>query len=564
MSTNQHDGGDGTDKWDPAAIRRRLPSGLTDKQKRSLVCAIRNPGASPTQIAKKVGVPSSYQVANALRSLLLGVVDDKSPESTQAVMDARGEMREAEAYGELTDKQQAVIDFAAENPQFVEAPSTSYADISQALLDQESVAVSETYLGRVMRKYSDILQQRRALVAASGEGEQELESVTADMTVREMLEAAGYALPDKNLDTMPEVDKQTSGGSQATLGEADGTGDFQPASEVAREVGEVQEQAEEQVGEDEDEESEEQETVEEGPDAPSYEVNVMDFTDGWPDVPGADEASRLPDDADDEDVKPGQAYIGYVNGVRSFGVFVSLTHPAYGDDVSGLLPKEQMHGTPDQYDRLDYVVVYLDELTPKGFRFMDWEHKNPEGEDDGDEANDEAEAEAEVRDTRLATMPDDEALAALDERVSQQAQQMEVLAERIRGLREDAVMASEVREFGDEVEERLGALADRLPEDLEERLEEAEGAQGEAAEEALAQAEQNSERLATLQEMVNALAEEQEKQDSLPGILGRTSADLQRLADSDYEVEHYHFSHEGDRVNLKLEATEATQEGSDD
>jgi len=51
------------DAWDVRALRSLLPTSLGSEGQRAAVCAIRNPDASPWQIAEKCGLSSSYIVS---------------------------------------------------------------------------------------------------------------------------------------------------------------------------------------------------------------------------------------------------------------------------------------------------------------------------------------------------------------------------------------------------------------------------------------------------------------------------------------------------------------------
>lgn len=551
MSTEESadDGSTDTDQWEPKAIRQALPGGLGDKQRRALVCAIRNPDASTAQIAKKVGAKSSYTVSNALRGLLLGTAGTggSTPED---VYELRGDSREAETYSELTEKQTAIIDFAAKHPEVMD--DATYGQLAQAIQEQQGVAVGETYVGTTLRKYDDILRRRRAIEAASeAESEDALEGITSEMTVREMLEAAAvYALPGSNLDSMPEGASE----KQTTLAEAEASeAEFERASER---------------------QDSEEETA-----APSYERTSLDLEDGWPDVPGADEAARLPDDAEDSDVKQGQAYLGYVNAVRPFGIFVSLTNPPYGGDVSGLVGQENLSGSPDDYERLDYVVVYLDEVKPQGLSFEGWQHRNPDGQQEGADAPaDDAEGttpEVEADSDEGSDSPDShtdpsfeptgtEAFHYLKEQVVEQHERLEALERAIDGLRSDAVMASEMAEFGDQVEERLSEL-EGLVADIEagpgpaaiQNLQEGINSQAERLDDLAAQVSRIEEAQAgTVQEALD-LAEGTTQP---TGLLGRVQEDLDRLEREDCEVLHYQFTQRNGTVVLELEAEAAEQE----
>jgi len=536
-----------SDPWDVQRLRRIVPKGLGSDGQRAIICAIRNPDARPTQITEKCGLSSSYIVTYALRSLLVGVVDPDAGESAKEMAELRGDTREAEQYDELTEKQRAVIDFAAEHPEFVD--ERSYGEISQAVREKEGVPVGETYVGKVLRQYSEILHRRRAQAAAEDDSEAALEDVATDLTVREMLEAAGFDLPDENLDDMPQVrrgrseGKGESGGESggATLGEAEqAEAEFEQASEMA--------------------------------DGKPGSSAFLD--DGWVEQhaprPGAQNAVRLPEDAGDEAVTQNTPYWAYVNGVAKYGVFVSLTNPAYGDDVSGLVKEERLYGTAAEYERGDPLVVELDHRSAEGLSFTDYRHAHPDamGAQEAADGAD-SEVEAEVAEGTDDGQGRDEAPRTAEERVA-------ALERAVETLREDAVTAREANEFADEVDEHLAdlnqdieTLETRLAE-VDEQVQEQLGAfrdEMQEREERVAdllqnsitadtqeQAKQNAQRLATLQEAVNALGDQVEQATGHGGALGRVIEDVQRLQRQEAPVASYSFQRQDGTVTVHLQA----------
>lgn len=557
------DGSDSTDPWNVQALRKLAPGTLGSEGTRALVCAIRNPDATTGQVAEKVGASSTYTVENALRSAVQDA--DRGEVQYGQAQERRGEARDAQEYAELTDKQQAIVDFAAENPTFTE--DRTWADVAQAIQEQQGTVVNETYVGQVLRKYPQILHRQRALAASEGEAEVELEDALSEMTMREVLGAAGYDLPDENLDSMPEA--STSDPAQATLGDArdaEASEGFQTGSEVADEQ---EQEAEGEGTEDEDEQ----------PTSSTF------LDDGWleqhADVPGAGQAQRLPDDAEDEDVKQNTAYWAYVNGVAPYGVFVSLTNPAYGDDVSGLVATERLYGTKDSLERGQPLVVELDHRNAKGLAFTDWRLLHPDA----------LEQQGEAEGTEDTEQPDDTETTPEVEQPAVPGEvlyRLEGLEKAVDTLREDAVFASEMREFGDRVDEALEdlreavdtvetaqagtvqealetaeaaasemeALEDRVMDQVDDRLQNSVGRavvdQAEAAEQEARAAQQKAN---TMQEMVNSLAEQVQEVQDAGGSLGRAQQALGRLEAQGADVQAYEYSEQGGTVTLHVEAT---------
>ncbi len=521
MSSNTENGSDSTDPYDPGALRKLVPGTLGSEGTRALVCAIRNPDATTGQVAEKCGLGSTYTVENALRS----AVQDADREAAQPhqVQERRGgEVRDADTYAELTDKQQAVVDMYAEAPEWCD--EHTYSDIAQVIQERDGVVVNETYVGQVQRKYREILHRQRALAASDDEADVALEDALSEMTMREVLEAAGFDLPEGNLDSMPVPDTEQE---QATLGDArEADAEFEKASEVA--------------------DSEGSEGSEHTP-----------LSEAWREahsgVPGADQAQRLPDSADDEDVG-GSPYWAYVNGIVQYGVFVSLTNPPTPqDDVSGLVKDERLHGSPSHYERGQPLVVEFRQQNPQGLEFCDWRLKHPDEASDvqADEQEDEAEAEG----SEQEDAPDDSettpevAQSALPEDLEQRLAGLE---RAVGTLRENAVMASEVQEMAERVEATLDAMREEQAAHEDEVWDTLENSVGREVKE---QAEDASERVQKLQQVVNSLAEQVEQATSTQGRLGRALQDVQRLQADDARVQAYEYSQQDGTVTLHLEAT---------
>jgi hypothetical protein len=502
MATEPTNNDDSTDtentndagRWSVENIRGQLPNSLGTEGTRAAVCAIRNPNATKMQITEKTGVKSPYTVANALRSLLVGATDSR--EHNTEMYEIRGTQRNARGYSELTEKQTAVIDFAAEHPEYVH--ESSYGDLSQAIKEKTDIAVSETYVGTVLRKYSDILARRQAHVADTNEdGEDALENVATDLSVREMLEAAGYDLPDENRDEMPETTTtETAGGERSD-----------PPSEDPRTT------------------------------SSAYLSDA--YIDEHTPRPGAEDAARLPDDAQTEDVQPNTPYWAYVNNIEPYGVFVSLTNPAYGDDVSGLVHDDRLYGTPVRYSRGDPMVVELDHESPDGLAFTDWRHAHPDKLDakkDEDEAAEEAEGDREKpgppAEGSIPRTVHNAAERPADDRVTELEQAVDT-------LREDAVLASEISEFADEVETRLETVERSMQNSITRETHE--------------QTDQNTDRIDTLQEAVNALGEQVEQATGHGEALGRVMQDVQRLRGQDATVASYSYQRQDGTVTIHLQ-----------
>lgn len=206
------------------AVRRRLPSDLTGKQQRVGICLLRNPDAPFTGIGNKCGV-SSTTVLNALK----GIINEHGLDGDLGkVWSRRGGVRRADSYAELSDKQKAVVDWAARHPGTVEGlnnPEDSLTSEKVATAiehdDRYDVALHSTYPNKVLKPadyehaggYQDLVPERRETLAAKGElGEEAEEEAVESLRTkppRALLEAAGWDLPESNLDSLEEAEELT-------------------------------------------------------------------------------------------------------------------------------------------------------------------------------------------------------------------------------------------------------------------------------------------------------------------------------------------------------------------
>jgi len=310
----------GTDEWtsfDPNDVRGRLPAEASDRQERALICAVRNPDATPYEIGHAAGVEHG-EVVRALSGLAHGTLGTTDEGRAQA-KERRGEARVAENYAELTDRQRAIVDWRARHdPEFEQSGAAVARAINQD--DTYDVNLDETTVPSFENDdpYDDrldgLVAERRDILLAQGDlddDEQEQAAAAHRLDTRDYLDLAGYDLPEMNLDDLDTV------------------GDGLP-EDVLLDM--------------------------------AYENGQADDEDADPSCVVSEFENHLDDDAfDDEDVQVGTGYVGVVNGVVEWGVWITIAgDPDLPSDVSGVLPVESLkpHGmTPDAFDEGDEVRV---------------------------------------------------------------------------------------------------------------------------------------------------------------------------------------------------------------
>jgi DNA-binding MarR family transcriptional regulator len=207
------------------AVRGRLSGTLTGKQERVGVCLVRNPDAPLTGISDKAGV-SPTTVHNTLKAL----VNERGLDETDAAeaFARRGGPKRAESYHELTEKQKAVVDWAARNPgtrERLNDPDDSLTSekVSLAIEHDEryDVALHSTYPNKVLKPatyehaggYNALVDERRETLAAKGELDEEAEAEVAETLrtkpPRALLAAAGWDLPESNRDSLDKAEELT-------------------------------------------------------------------------------------------------------------------------------------------------------------------------------------------------------------------------------------------------------------------------------------------------------------------------------------------------------------------
>ena len=203
-------------RFEPNAIRSRLPGGVDGKRQRIAICLIRNPDASLTRVAATNNV-STTTVFNTVKGLLHdGTHGGHSHSGTAQAHERREGQRAAETYEELTDKQRSVVDWFARHPGALESfkkkgKDTLTGERVATTISEDSrydVTLTTTYPYKIVRgEYAALIPERRRWLAAHGELEDEDEEVQTSSLrgqgTRDLLANAGWDLPESNLDSLP-------------------------------------------------------------------------------------------------------------------------------------------------------------------------------------------------------------------------------------------------------------------------------------------------------------------------------------------------------------------------
>lgn len=323
--------------FDPAAIRARLPSTLTDEQERALIAAVRNPDAPIRDLARATAV-EPRRARHALDSVVCGVLGGEPQDG--AWINEREGTRKAETFGELTDRQKAVVDYLARNPGFPWAERSSRELLAAIEAADEGAAADAppmhyTYPKSQAAEYASLIDERRAYLVEHRGLDLDESAVEVDDSglrpggfdaPRDLLADAGYDLPDENLDSL-DADGEALDEDER-LGLAFKNANDLRDEDAGRQCGPCGAALGDLLV---------------CPECPCPDVHG---------VPVEDHLGEVRDMFAEDDVEKGVAYVGVVNAVAAYGVFVTVG----GDrktptDVSGLLP---MRLAPDGVDLLDY------------------------------------------------------------------------------------------------------------------------------------------------------------------------------------------------------------------
>lgn len=453
-------------------IRAELPATTTERQTRTLVAAIRNPDVSISEIAEAHDIDHPSNITSTLKSLASGslyMTQDELVDASRSATKERGESRPAESFDELTKRQKAVVDFLARHP-CVDWYEASSREIYEAIQEydegyaRDAPDMNVSYPREVAKKYSHLIASRRNDLSSSevkdvdedvDVGDFDTYEFTSDDTPRDVLERAGFDLPDENLDVDESSDEDVSEqlSDEERLERAFRRSDREYYAQVEVDVN------------DEDE---------------TGKLPVEVVVDGERVNHETRAENHVHDDTlDDEDVDVGDAYVGVVNGKSEWGVWFTIGgDPSNVDDVSGVASKEllaKVGKTLDDYEEGDREVLavagrstgddgrirhrFIPVPTDEALRARETgendEGEIDEDEDVGDEGRDEASETRLNGDVTLPVEGEDELNDALDTLVDEN----ERLRERVHELERDAhEEADDLRARIREVEERVEAV----------------------------------------------------------------------------------------------------------
>lgn len=554
-------------QWSRAAILRKLPDRMTDLQKNVLVAAVRNPDAEFAQIGELANCQRdrrSQDARHTLRSYARGSLAAYGPTDVHEI---RGEQTTAKSFEELTPKQKAVIDYCARHG--VLSIAGNYDVSAEAIVDairaNGGPKMHATWPYHVVNQYPNILKERYDYYESRGELEAGEIDGSADpllsMNARELLEEGGYpALPDENLDELPDVKHGNVGNKHAAKKKPADETDDNTVSDATTET------------ETETETTTETETE---PDDSGGEVGELDVV-------------SLPDSARRRDVQWRTPY--YARVEKKYNQMALVALHQFGEDDSDVVGAVYDVGMPDPFTIADLavgddIVVGLYKRHPDGklvfnvLETVDMLHgvhfshperlallpdptadePEPEAEpitvvaeaddtDDDAEPEPETDAEPELSEETEADIDESREQAAAGETVSLDDVR-DALDEARRETADDAVRATEAVEA---LEARVSALESKLDAvetDLTDAASNMVGTSNDLADELRKRMRNLEGGVAEQIDELNERLDEQpepapaaEQREAAPGGVGFVVAQLETLAHDGYEIVEYERS----------------------
>ena len=188
------------DPFAPDAILSQFPSALNPPQRRIVVSLFRNPDTDYATHAAAIERPLKRVLATAT-SIATGSLGGEGEKG--AITELRdGERRLAESYDELTEKQQACVDY------FVKYGDDDRTWVARAatIKEESGIGIHPTSVRYTWNTYESLIEELRESEGAdshdsatpSATGDQTFISYTD--TPRPLLEAEGYDVPDEDMD----------------------------------------------------------------------------------------------------------------------------------------------------------------------------------------------------------------------------------------------------------------------------------------------------------------------------------------------------------------------------
>jgi hypothetical protein len=356
--------------WTAPDLRDHLPDEeqLSERGLAAAVGMLRNPDAGGRFVAGKLNRSREPDIVReALRDLLAYPLSDREPRDAKSPTapdystgPGRFAGRSANSFADLTPKQRGVVEVAARDEMILQrvdgGESIPAADICRRVETLGFPRPHDSYPRSVLSEHRDIVADRRAVLAARnevfGDGvlEERLDAAMdpeTDTPVRWLLEAAGWYLPDHNLDSLPPAD-------QCSEDDLHPPADEQEAARRALSVKEAA-AAGRPVPWDPDTIDTRDKRIGEDGSTTLGDHRPTAVPAPWPLV----RSVLAPSGVTNRSVRAGLPYAAVVNNVDpGFGVFVNLDQDCY--TVNGLLRAEQLPGDAEtDFEPGDRVAVYL-------------------------------------------------------------------------------------------------------------------------------------------------------------------------------------------------------------
>jgi hypothetical protein len=358
--------------WTAPDLRSHLPdeSELPSRGLEAAIAFLRNPDASGAFIAAELHLSRRPEpVRETLRALLAYPLDARQPRDSRHPSDAdfstgvtsiAGES--AETFAGLSPKQRGVAEVAAHDGEVLARADDPNANLPASDICRRAESLGfekphDSYPNRVLTDYRTIVDDRRAVLAARGgvddadtlaERLDDVMDPATDTPARALLAAAGWFLPDHNLDAVPPADQSSEADLHPDPDE-DEADERAVSLKTAAAAGSPVPWTPDAIAANDP-------RIESEGAAPLGDLHPTAIPAPWPLV----RSVLAPSGTTNRTVRAGIPYVAVVNGVREgFGMFVNLDSDVY--DVNGLVRANTMPEAASEQDftQGDRVTVYL-------------------------------------------------------------------------------------------------------------------------------------------------------------------------------------------------------------
>jgi hypothetical protein len=361
-----------TVSWTAPDLREHLPSEhtLPERGLEAAICFIRNPDASGLFVADDLGLARrSDPIRETLRALLAYPLDARQPRDAKHPSDPTYSTGvtpslSAETFAGLSPNQRGVIEVAARDESVLARADDPGSNLPASDICRRAKSLGfdrphNSYPSSVLGDYRDIADDRRAVLAARGDVDapsvlaERLDAVMdadTDTPARALLEAAGWFLPDHNLDTLPTADDSATDDLHPGPDEEEANRRALTPHEAAA-AGSPVPWAPDAIG------ANDPRIGSEGA-RPLGDERPKAIPTPWPLV----RSVLAPPAATNRTVAAGVPYAAVINGVREgFGAFVNLDSDVF--DVNGLIRSGSLPEAASEtdFEQGDRVTVYLRE-----------------------------------------------------------------------------------------------------------------------------------------------------------------------------------------------------------